>query len=39
MKTVRFILPAEQEMLDALRYYTVQAPGLGEEFLKQIKWL
>ena len=37
MKAVRFIIPAEQEMLDAARYYAMQAPGLGADFLKNIK--
>ena len=36
MKTVRFILPAEREMLDAARYYALQAPGLGDDFLDKI---
>jgi plasmid stabilization system protein ParE len=36
MKTVRFLLPAEREMLDAARYYELQAPGLGDDFLDKI---
>ena len=36
MKTVRFLRPAEQEMLDAARYYEAQAPGLGDDFLDKI---
>ena len=36
MKTVRFLRPAELEMLDAARYYELQAPGLGEDFLDRI---
>jgi toxin ParE1/3/4 len=36
MKTVRFILPAEQEMLEAARYYALQSPGLGADFLDKI---
>lgn len=37
MKTARFLSPAEQEMLDAARYYDSQAVGLGEEFLARIE--
>ena len=36
MKTVRFLRPAEQEMLDAARYYEAQARGLGDDFLDKI---
>lgn len=36
MKTVRFLRPAELEMLDAARYYELQAPGLGDDFLDNI---
>lgn len=36
MKTVRFLRPAELEMLDAARYYELQAPGLGGDFLDKI---
>ena len=36
MKTVRFLRPAELEMLDAARYYEIQASGLGGEFLDKI---
>ena len=36
MKTVRFLDPAEQEMLDAAMYYELQAPGLGSDFLDKI---
>jgi plasmid stabilization system protein ParE len=36
MKTVRFLRPAEQEMLDAARYYEIQAVGLGDDFLDKI---
>ena len=36
MKTVRLVLPAEQEMLDAATYYELQAGGLGREFLEKI---
>ncbi len=36
MKTVRFLQPAEREMLDAARYYELQAPGLGDTFLNKI---
>ncbi len=37
MKTVRFLGPAEQEMLDAARYYESQAIGLGEDLLSKIQ--
>ena len=36
MKPVRFLRPAELEMLDAARYYELQAPGLGDDFLNKI---
>lgn len=36
MKTVRFLRPAEIEMLDAARYYDLQASGLGDDFLDKI---
>ncbi len=36
MKTVRFLLPAELEMIEASRYYEIQAPGLGGDFLDKI---
>ena len=37
MKPVRFIGPAEQEMIEAARYYELQAPGLGEDFLDKVE--
>ncbi len=37
MKPVRFLRPAELEMLDAARYYALQAPGLGGDFLDKIE--
>ncbi len=36
MKPFRFLLPAEQEMLGAARYYETQALGLGHDFLDKI---
>ena len=36
MKTVRFLRPAELEMLDAALYYELQALGLGDDFLDKI---
>ena len=36
MKPVRFLRPAELEMLDAARYYELQASGLGSDFLDKI---
>jgi plasmid stabilization system protein ParE len=36
MKPVRFILPAEQEMLDAAMYYESKAHMLGEDFLDRV---
>jgi plasmid stabilization system protein ParE len=36
MKPVRFIQPAEQEMLDASLYYERKAHGLGEDFLDKV---
>jgi len=35
-KIVRFLRPAEMEMLDAARYYESQASGLGADFLDKI---
>jgi hypothetical protein len=37
IKTVRLLLPAEQEMFDAARYYELQAPGLGQDFLGKVE--
>lgn len=37
MKTVRFLLPAEQEMLEAAQYYASQEPGLGQDFMDAIE--
>jgi plasmid stabilization system protein ParE len=37
MKIVRFLRPAEHELLDVARYYELQAPGLGDEFLDKIE--
>ncbi len=36
MKSVRFLLPAEQEMLDAAQYYESQTEHLGEAFLVKV---
>jgi toxin ParE1/3/4 len=36
MKAVRFLRPAELEMLDAAHYYELQAAGLGLDFLDKI---
>jgi len=36
MKPVRFLRPAELELLDAAQYYEFQASGLGNEFLDKI---
>lgn len=36
MKPVRFLRPAELELLDAAQYYEMQARGLGSEFLDKI---
>ncbi len=36
MNTVRFLKPAEEEMLQAATYYELQAPGLGTDFLAKI---
>jgi plasmid stabilization system protein ParE len=36
MRPVRFLRPAELEMLDAAKYYELQATGLGEDFLDKI---
>ncbi len=37
MKPVRFLLPAEQEMLNAARFYESQAIHLGEDFLSKVQ--
>jgi plasmid stabilization system protein ParE len=37
MNKVRFLDPAEREMLDAARYYDSQAVGLGEDFLSKVE--
>jgi plasmid stabilization system protein ParE len=37
MKKVRLLDPAEQEMLDAARYYESQAAGLGADFLSKVQ--
>ncbi len=36
MKPVRFLRPAELELLDAVEYYELQATGLGSEFLDKV---
>ena len=36
MKSVRFLLPAELEMLEAAKFYELRAPGLGNDFLDKI---
>jgi len=33
---LRFLLPAEEEMLSAATFYETQAPGLGKDFLQKI---
>ena len=38
MKKARFLRPAEIELLDAARYYEIQAPGLGIDFLDKIEF-
>lgn len=37
MKAIRFLLPAEREMLEAAQYYASQVPGLGQDFLDAIE--
>ena len=37
MKPVAFLPEAEQEMLEAARYYESQAAGLGEDYLLEIE--
>ena len=36
MKLVRFLRPAELEMLEAAMFYEQKAPGLGDDFLGKI---
>jgi toxin ParE1/3/4 len=37
MKNIRFIRPAELELLDADQYYELQATGLGSDFLEKVE--
>lgn len=37
MKPVVFLREAEQEMLEAARYYESQTPGLGADYLSEIE--
>ena len=37
MKTVRLLLPAEEEMLEAAFYYERQSQGLGQDFLRKVQ--
>ena len=37
IKAARLLLPAEQEMFDAARYYEMQASGLGHDFLNKVE--
>jgi plasmid stabilization system protein ParE len=37
MNVVRLLRPAELEMLEAARYYELQASGLGADFLDKIE--
>jgi plasmid stabilization system protein ParE len=37
MTPVRFLQPAEQEMLNAAHYYELQVAGLGDAFLDKIE--
>lgn len=37
MKIITFLHPAEQEMIEAARYYDAQARGLGRKFLLEIQ--
>ena len=37
MKTIVFLPQAEQEMLEAARYYESQATGLGVDYLSEIE--
>ncbi len=36
MKTIRFLKPAEHEMLEAMFYYQNKAEGLGRDFISRI---
>ena len=36
MKPVHFLRPAELELLDAAKYYELQATGLGSDFLDEV---
>ncbi len=37
MTVARFLLPAEEEMIAACRYYEHQSVGLGTEFLTEVE--
>ena len=36
MKSVHYLLPAENELLDAARYYEIQVSGLGMRFMSAV---
>lgn len=37
MKTLRLLLPAEDEMLEAAFFYEQQSGGLGQDFLRKVQ--
>jgi plasmid stabilization system protein ParE len=39
VRTLRFILPAELEMIEAARFYEEQAWNLGRDFLRTVEYV
>lgn len=37
MTSVRFLRPAEEELLETVAYYNGRVPGLGAEFLAEVE--
>ena len=37
MTEIKFLAPAEAELLDAISYYNMQSEGLGYEFAAEVK--
>jgi hypothetical protein len=34
---IRFLIPAEDELVDTISYYNMQSEGLGYEFASEVK--
>ena len=37
MTSVRFLRPAEEELLETVAFYNIRVPGLGAEFLIEVE--